>query len=291
MPAFMDLNPTYGAMLIGTFFAIFFQGMLSVQAYIYYESFPQDSWRLKSLVGSVWCLDLVHLFLICQACYHYLIDNWGYEPALLESTIELDLHIALVGAVTILCRAFFLHRVWIFSRKNWLLVAGLTVMCLTTVGLDIALSIRTIRDRSVAVFSTDTPEIIAMFSLGAIVDLIIAMLLFWYLQRGRTSFDRTNFVLTRIIQYTVATGLATSLLAIGCVAAYLIKPKTFIFVAMHFSLGRMYTNALLATLNSRRNLRSALGETGGVTWPGSVSPNQSRSAPVFVVSQVRLHAK
>ncbi|KAJ7483851.1 hypothetical protein B0H11DRAFT_2231996 [Mycena galericulata] len=84
------------------------------------------------------------------------------------------------------------------------------------------------------------------------VDMVIAMILVWYLIQGRTTFEKTNFVLTRIIQYTVTTGLATSMLALGCVAA----PDGFVFIAMHFSLGRMYTKALLATLNSRRNLRS-----------------------------------
>jgi len=280
----LDMHDTYGAMLIGTFFAIFFQGMLSVQAYIYYESFPEDSKLLKSLVAVVWSLDLAHLFLICQAVYHYLIDSWGNDAALLLSTEPLDLHLVLVGAATILCQAFFLHRVWTFSKKNWMLTGILATACMTTVGLDIAMTIQTSRNKSVAVFSSVGQEIVTMFSLGAGVDMVIAMLLVWYLIQGRTNFEKTNFVLTRIIQYTVATGLVTSLLALGCVAAYVMKPDGFVFIAMHFSLGRMYTNALLATLNSRRNLRSALG-SGITTW--TATPNQSTSAPAFVVAQTK----
>ncbi|KAJ7464026.1 hypothetical protein FB451DRAFT_1492161, partial [Mycena latifolia] len=230
-----------------------FQGLLSLQAYSYYENFPEDSWQLKTLVSLPWsrskalvlCLDLTHLILICQSCYHYLVDNWGNEAALLESTIELDMHLLLVSAATIVCQAFFLRRVWNLSKKNWLLVGCLAAMCMTTLVLDVAMAIRTSLNRSVATFSDWGDEILALFAIGAAVDVIIAMLLCWYLPRGgRTSFSSTNFVVSRIIQYTVATGLATSLLAVGCFVA-----------AMHFSLGRMYTNALLATLNSRRNLR------------------------------------
>ncbi|KAJ7487148.1 hypothetical protein FB451DRAFT_1391993 [Mycena latifolia] len=62
--------------------------------------------------------------------------------------------------------------------------------------------------------------------------------------RDETSFDRTTFVIGRLIQYTVTTGLATSALAVGCLIAYLARPHTFILIAMHLSLGRMYTNAL-----------------------------------------------
>ncbi|KAJ7452644.1 hypothetical protein FB451DRAFT_1282761 [Mycena latifolia] len=252
----IDMHSTYGAMLIGTFFATLFQGILSVQAYVYYESFPGDPWQLKSLVGFLWCLDLTHLVLTCQTCYYYLIDNWGNDLALLESTIELDLHLVLVGAATILCQGFFLHRVWTFSKGNWLLVGILGLMCLTTVGLDIDMSVALSQNRSVATINAGEGKVIAMFAIGAIVDLFIAILLCWYLQQGRSHFERTNFMLARVIQYTVATGLATSLLAIGCIAAYLIKPNSFVFIGMHFSLERMYTNALLASLNSRRNLRS-----------------------------------
>ncbi|KAJ7448032.1 hypothetical protein FB451DRAFT_1411598 [Mycena latifolia] len=96
-------------------------------------------------------------------------------------------------------------------------------------------------------------------------------------------FGNGNDSIRPAIQYTVATGLATSALAVGCLIAYLARPPSPSYSscvpsldtehmrptdvsaqAMHFSLGRMYTNALLATLNSRRNLRKALeGSTLG----------------------------
>ncbi|KAJ7633637.1 hypothetical protein DFH06DRAFT_689637 [Mycena polygramma] len=272
------LDDTYGAMLIGTFFAIFFQGMLSVQAYIYYESFPDDSKRLKSLVAIVWTIDFVHLILICQVVYHYLISSWGNNAALLESTEALDLHLLLVGTAAILCQGFFLKRVWAFSKGNiWTraLTIASAAACLATLALDITMTIQTSSNNSFAVYRLvgREIEIITMFSLGAGVDLVIAGLLVWYLYGGRTGLEKTNFVLTKLIQYTVATGLATSMLALGCVVAYLINPGGFVFFAMHFSLGRMYTNALLATLNSRRNLRNLMAP--GITSLSGVLQNQS----------------
>jgi len=234
-----------------------------VQAYIYYESFPEDSRKLKSLVA-----------VIC----------WGIDAALQQSTEELDLHLLLVGTASILCQAFFLKRVWAFSKGNiWTraLTGASAVACLATLGLDLTMTLQTSSNNSFAVYRLvgREIEIITMFSLGAGVDMVIAFLLVWYLHQGRTGSEKTNFVLTRIIQYTVATGLATSLLALGCVAAYIIKPDGFIFIAMHFSLGRMYTNALLATLNSRRNLRSLM--ESGITSFAVENPS------VFVITQTQ----
>lgn len=250
------LDPTYGAMLIGLLFATFFQGVLTVQAYIYYESFPNDSRRNKLLVAGVWLLDVLHLVLIADSAYHYLVTEWGNAPALQFSTQELDLHLVIVGLATIVCQCFFLQRIWVFSNKNIVVTGFLLAGCLTTLGLDVSMSIQISSVPLVSSFGNFTPEVIAVFSIGAGVDLLMALILAYYLRRGKSGFEKTNSVLSRVIQYTVATGLATSLLAIACLIAYLARPNTFIFIAMHFSLGRMYTNALIATLNSRRSLRA-----------------------------------
>ncbi|KAF8169573.1 hypothetical protein K438DRAFT_1983179 [Mycena galopus ATCC 62051] len=267
------MDVTYGAMLIGVLFAtlqvpyhyiqidIGFQGVLSVQAYIYYENFSDDLRRLQLLVAAV-LLDVTHLVLICQSCYHYLITSWGDEAALLVSTPELDLRLIFVGMAALVCQGFFLHRIWTFSKRNWVLTGLLSAACPAAFGLEVAISAQIITVQSVAYFSDLEGEVVAVFSVGGAADMAIALVLVFYLQQGKTHFDRTNFVVARMVNFTVATGLATSILAVACLTAYLAAPHTFIFIvghlpptylppahrqAMHFSLGRLYTNALLAT--------------------------------------------
>ncbi|KAJ6497962.1 hypothetical protein C8R47DRAFT_1112345 [Mycena vitilis] len=252
------LDATYGAMFIGVLFATFFQGVLTIQAYVYYESFPGDPTGLKALVASVWILDLAHLVLVSQACYHYLITSWGNNAAFLVSTQPLDLHLVFVGMATIVCQGFFLFRIWTLSKKNWILVGILGAACVVVFALEATMSAQISIFTSVAAFASVTGELVTTFGLGAAVDLVMAMILVWYLQQGKTGFDRTSFVLSRVIQYTVSTGLATSSVAVAALVAYLARPNDFIFIAIHFSMGRLYTNALLATLNSRRNLRQVL---------------------------------
>ncbi|KAJ7203560.1 hypothetical protein GGX14DRAFT_570004 [Mycena pura] len=269
----VDIAPSDGSLLIGTFFAIFFQGMLTVQAYVYYESFPNDPMKLKSLVALVWTIDLVHLIVICSGIYADLVTNWGNIEAIATTIEAFIIHILFVGVAAILCQGFFIYRVFVFSKKNWLLSGLLSLAALANLGLAVWLIVRLNRDRSVAALSTIGPTTIPMFSIGAGVDVAIAILMVYYLQQGRTGFARTDFVVKKIIQYVVSTSLATSLLALGSIVAYAINPNHSAYIAIHFSLGRMYTNALLATLNSRRQLRSHLGVTGdkdnGATAPGS----------------------
>ncbi|PPQ72885.1 hypothetical protein CVT26_003506 [Gymnopilus dilepis] len=250
------MDETYGAMYIGLLFAVFFQGVLTVQAYIYYENFPQDPQRIKLVVAAVWMTDLAHLILISSAGYHYFIRSWGDNAALLISVEPLNLHLTFIGLASIICQVFFLHRVWLLSNRQTVLVAILGAGCMTTFAFDIGMSVVFSRAPMVTTFTKYVPEVLALFSSSAFIDLVIAALLVYYLNKGRGGIPRSNSIIDRIMQYTVATGLATSLLAFACVIAYVVRPMSFIYIAMHFSLGRLYTNALLASLNARRNLRA-----------------------------------
>ncbi|KAJ7198902.1 hypothetical protein B0H12DRAFT_1165662 [Mycena haematopus] len=280
--AALDVRQTFGAVYIGVVFAAFFQGILTVQAYIYYETFPQDTWVFKSLVAVVWTLDLVHLVVIGTVPWDTLVVNWGNAADFTTKWKALSIVIIFVGAPTVLCQGFFLHRLWRFSKRNWILTGPMALGAISVFILDFYFTVQSLVNPALNAYQQDAPKIVAMLGIGAATDISIALSLVWYLQRGVTGFEKTNFVVTRIIQFTVATGLASSLLAIGCAVANSMNPQNFIFIALHSSLGRMYTNALLATLNSRRNLRVALGTTENLG-----TANFSMSPPVFVVSNQR----
>jgi len=254
----LDLRPTFGAMFIGVLFATFFQGILTLQAFIYYERFEDDPKYLKILVAGIWVLDVAHLVLISQATYHYLVSNWGNPSALQLTTTSLDLHLLFVGLATICCQGFFLRRIWVFSKGNIYIVGFLSLGCVAPLVLDWITSFHIINDPVIAHFPSFTKEVVALFAIGAGVDIIMALLLVYYLSREKSEVRRTSSVIATLIQYTVATGLATSLLAIGSLIAYFARPNTLIYIGIHFSLGRMYTNALLATLNSRQSLREKI---------------------------------
>jgi len=208
-----------------------------------------------------------------------LVDGPGNQQALLETTIPLDLHLILLTLASLTCQAFFLNRVWKFSKNRF--VAGfLGAACLSTGIIDIVIAAQTVHGKSVETILSHVfqAEVISVFTVGAAADMAIAMILVWYLKREMSSFGRINSLVTRLIQYTIATGLVTSLLALGCLVAYVLSLDSLIFLAMHFSLGRMYTNALLATLNSRKSMRTRLALPQDIRWTNT---DGMQSAPRF----------
>ncbi|KAF9051371.1 hypothetical protein BJ165DRAFT_1448343 [Panaeolus papilionaceus] len=259
------LDSTYGAMFVGVLFAAFFQGMLTVQAFSYYDNFPHDHRRNKLIVATVCILDTVHLALISRATYQFVVTNWGFIPSLANSTTELNLHLLFTALTCIVVQLFYLERIWFFSHGNRWLVGALIIICLVPCALDIHLTVAILQKKSVSAFSAHTPEVIAIFTSGALGDLLIAFLICYYLRREQSAFEATRTVIAKIVQFAVGTGLATSLLAVAAVIAYFTKRNSFYFIALHFSLGRTYTNALLATLNARRHMRQMLSQSSKST--------------------------
>ncbi|KAF7324562.1 ANK-REP-REGION domain-containing protein [Mycena kentingensis (nom. inval.)] len=279
-----NMKVTDGALYLGVIFATYFQGMLTVQAYHYYEQYPNDSKFLKLFVALIWCLDFAHLGMLVEVPWIHLILNWGNPHIFTVNTKVLSYQLILIALPTLLCQMFYLHRLWLFSKKNLILVAICGAASITSFALDIFLAIHT--TTSISAVAHDQPEIVSMFGIAAITDLVIALSLVYYLRRGMADFKSTNFVVTRIIRYAVATGLLSSVVAIFSLIANLALPKTRIFMAGHFSLGRMYTNALLANFNSRATLRSALNPSQALDINVSVTTGTT-TGPMFVNSSNR----
>ena len=73
-------------------------------------NWTQWIWCSRTLILLHRCLDSIHLGLICQAVYHYLVTNWGFQPALVTSTWELDIQLTFIGLSSFVCQIFFLNR-------------------------------------------------------------------------------------------------------------------------------------------------------------------------------------
>lgn len=95
--------------------------------------------------------------------------------------------------------------------------------------------------------------------LAAVADILIAASLCYFLHRSRTGFKKSDTMISRLILFTVSTGMLTSICAVASLISILIWGQTLIYVAFYFSLGRLYSNSVLATLNARNGIRE-LGE-------------------------------
>jgi hypothetical protein len=90
---------------------------------------------------------------------------------------------------------------------------------------------------------------------GAINDILIAAILCYFLRAQRTVMSQR--LIDRLIAYTINTGLLTSILAFIDIGLFIKMPGNYIHLAFNFTIGRIYTNSLMGTLNLRGHLRKA----------------------------------
>jgi len=218
--ATVDIVPTFGALFVGILFASFLQGVLFLQTSNYFENFPKDVLGLKLFVATLWLLDMAHLIIGGQTTYHYLVTSWGDKPELAYANFGLNAHLLFIGLVALISQSFYLYRIYLIgdkNYKNYLLVGFLSLGCLSMFAMTLALIILHLEESLISSFAKPQwiPFGISTFTFGAVFDTLIAGLMCYYLQQGKTGFRRTNTMIARIMQYTLATSSATTALAIA----------------------------------------------------------------------------
>jgi len=255
-PAF-DADSTLGALLIGTLVSYALFGVTTTQAYMYYGRFPEDSLKMKAMVAAVWCGEFAHTICIAISLYIMVITNYGHPERLLVLPDSLLASTFIGSLVSFGVQVFFAFRIYALSKSLW-------IPCVCW-----ALSLFRLVPPNVILFAfghRPAPEFLgrfgplfdAIWAASAANDLLIAGTLVYLLYRRRSNaFQKTAAVVDKMIAWTIETGVVTSIASIIQLVVFISLPSTFVWLAFFVVIPRLFSNSLLASLNSRAALRSA----------------------------------
>ncbi|CAE6511105.1 unnamed protein product [Rhizoctonia solani] len=245
-----DIQLITGPLLLGYLFNWGLFGILILQVYIYYLSFPNDSRIIKSLVYGLFLVDCVQTALTTHNAWHFLSRGWGDLRVLSDpgwSWIAVPL---LSGIVSSTVQLFFAWRIWVLSRS--IPLAGLIVAIAITQGLCAMYSgIKFAILNDITKIATLFPTATVWLGGSALCDFLITISMVTFLARASTGFSQTDSVITKLIRMTVETGLVTTTAAITELILYLVYQKNNLHMIPALALAKLYTNTLLATFNSR----------------------------------------
>ncbi|KAF7333390.1 hypothetical protein MVEN_02354700 [Mycena venus] len=236
------------------FFNYMLLGSLAVQVYHYYASFPRDSKRTKAIVYILFILELSQTTIMSYFAYTIFGSGYGNLEVFDKSALEWFPVCILGSLVAGIVQGFYAHRLYVFSGSK---IAGgiVALLALLQVGSGIGQGIisKLVTDRSNL---TAKPTCVLIWLLSsAVCDLMIAGSMTFYLKRQRILSSHTKDAITRIVRYTVETGSITALVAIVQVIVQLAFPKNNFFETPSWTLGKLYSNNLLASrfvlLNAR----------------------------------------
>ncbi|KAA1470135.1 hypothetical protein DENSPDRAFT_835858 [Dentipellis sp. KUC8613] len=260
-----ELDSTLGAALLGVFISAALYGVLSLQSWSYFRYYNRDPLSTRILVGLVWLCETTHQVLISHAVYSYTVTNYA-NPTFLEqliwsATVEIIFH----GLAAILVQGFFTLRIYHLSNQKIMLAAPAGAFAIGQLVVTIIYAVKAIRTDTFSELDGLRHWTLALSIVTLAANVAIATTLCILLHRSRTTFRKSDSLINKLIIYTINTGFVTSLDALIALVTVASMPNNFVYMVFFFSMGRLYSNSLVATLNTRKKLRAEASTSGGHT--------------------------
>ncbi|TFK26974.1 hypothetical protein FA15DRAFT_729106 [Coprinopsis marcescibilis] len=263
------IHETFGAGLIGALVNAMMYGLTTLQTYLFYLYYPNDSIGNKIMFSVViiqFGRNLTHR-IVSLCIYFYLVTNYDNPGGLTKGHWSLFISILCNVILACIVQAFFTYRIHQLAspRIRWWLssIIGITVFAHLVFGVETVAFCFIKQD--FARLHEFTIIAATPFAITAVLsDVMIAGSLCILLHGSRTGFRNTNTLVTTLIIYAINRCLLTSAVAIAEVIIFSIKPHAYWYLAVDFVIGKLWANSLLATLNSRLALQNmSSGEANG----------------------------
>ncbi|KAJ7589653.1 hypothetical protein C8J56DRAFT_939179 [Mycena floridula] len=256
-----DVVKSYAALLIGGLTAFGLSGIVAVQAVVYYKLYPEDYLPKKLMVAGVWGLDMLHSAFICVSLIDYFVTFFGDRTRIDHIPWSIAFSVVITAIQTLIAHCFFARKIFKSSDKNWFITAPILVLAVSRL---LAASVSTVEMKLLhrySAFNEHFPGWIFTtgLSLSAGVDIIITGCLFYFLRKFRRRLTASESMMIHVVDtltlYTVENGLLTCMTTTASLICWLTMPTNLVFLGLHFVIGKLYANSLLASLNTRKELR------------------------------------
>ncbi|KAH8800579.1 hypothetical protein DL96DRAFT_1776316 [Flagelloscypha sp. PMI_526] len=211
------------------------------------------SFQSRVLVAILFVIDTALTAVEFYAVWYFTVENYT-NPSVLGQTIWITPVACVLTAISSsIVQAFWIHRLYRLTKQRWLcgfLVLGAAASSLC--GIIESIKIGMLID--ITKFAALIPLTTAWLATEAGVDILITIALSRALWKNKTQSARTNALINRCIMTSIQSGLFTSVFAIACLLAFILSPKTYLYAIFAWPLVKTYSNSLLYTLVSRKEL-------------------------------------
>ncbi|TFK92885.1 hypothetical protein K466DRAFT_594821 [Polyporus arcularius HHB13444] len=263
MSEILEENPAeafFGGLLVEVFIACILFGITTLQTFIYFQTYPNDSRLFKLFVAVTWILEVVHTAFCIQFCYAYIIHGFADFTGLNNINWGVGITVFTEVILSTLVQLFYVRRVWIMSDKSKILTGVILFFTISRVAFGIGSTILSYRFPHWLLFRSETAATVTVsggLGAAALVDVMVALTLSFYLSRGRSDYHRqSNSRVNRIMLYAVNSGAITATASILSVILYATQKQSLVFLGLVEIQGKLYANSFLGSLNARSHMRN-----------------------------------
>ncbi|KAI0353806.1 hypothetical protein OH77DRAFT_1522336 [Trametes cingulata] len=274
--------PFIGGLLIEVFVACVLYGITTLQSFMYFQKYPGDSPSLKLLVAAVWVLETVHTAFCMHFLYAYLVEGFADYTYFLKIDRSIGVTVAASAGIALCVQGYYVWRVWCVSSKNLLWTAVIAFFAFARVAFGIASTILSYVYPEWLTFRNTTSSLVTIsggLGSAALVDMLVALTLSYYLKKGRSSWHKeSNSKINAILIYAVNTGAITGTASLLCVILFAVQKQSLTFLGLVEIQAKLYANSFLGSLNARSHIRN---KTNAAQYPSFEfsSGNGFRSVP------------
>ncbi|TFK50397.1 hypothetical protein OE88DRAFT_249633 [Heliocybe sulcata] len=201
-----------GTFLVSLFIAAILYGISTLQAFIYYQNYPNDPLMLKSFVALICTIETAHTIFCIDFIYNYLIINFGNEGHLGEIYWSVGVTVICGILMSGVAHSFYIRRLWILSRHNIPLTSLVATLALLRLAFGLTAASLLYTNPSWQEFHSQRLPLTFLaggLSSGAAADIVIAIALIVSLRQRRTGFEDTDGNIKLLMAYVINTGLIT----------------------------------------------------------------------------------
>lgn len=262
-----------GPYLIGNLLNYGLMGVLVVQVYFFTLSFPKDRTALKLLVYLVLCLEIAQTYLATYYAWDILVVGWGDVPHIAKPNWSVRTQPPMAGSVSFLVQCFFAWRIWALGARRPVflpMIIAILLTALTSYIMSFCFAIKPADKYPVDASVYYETSFMIWLPCNIICDLLITTTLVTLVHadtdiipvidhahcpqlrsKSNEGFAFVRHIVHLAMRRALETAALTCGLAIAELVLYLTSWRTSYWCLLMIISRKIYSNSLLASLNSR----------------------------------------
>ncbi|KAF7337664.1 hypothetical protein MSAN_02239900 [Mycena sanguinolenta] len=261
-----SISLTLGAYMAGAMVGVGLSAIVSVQTFLYFQIFPQDTLRYKLLVAWNWLTDAGHTISLCVMIWQYVVLNFTnpkivieilsafsvlsfLDSMLLIERFQVLIMFTLVASLN--ANVFYAWRIYKMSKHNWWLMGPICLLCIARTGMGLYIAVQLIIFKNWLALAPVKPAVVASLAVSAATDLVISAARYYYLRDLKQGYMATQEMVDAVVIFTINDGILTCAALGAAIACLLAMPDNFVWIGIYITVAKLYSNSILATLNLR----------------------------------------
>ncbi|KAJ3918764.1 hypothetical protein F5877DRAFT_78702 [Lentinula edodes] len=271
-------------------------GMGVLQAWLYFHWYPQDGWKLKSLVLTVLILETVQVTTFFAATYNVIIKHFGDWAAVLAITWLHSTQLLAGYLSAFVVQMYFACTIYLLNGpglQRWVFTIPIVLSAVVELAMTLGQAIEITFLSSFTQIEKTTWIYSLLSACTFSCDVLIAFAIYVTLTGKRTAIQeiagvqyfpsRSNTIIRKLIIYAINRGVLTAIAAAVNLILFLAMPNTFYyFIGLLTSSKRayhaltisislivprpVYMNSMLAALNSRQYISQSSEDDAAHCW-------------------------